>query len=302
MTSSPGPSVTVVSYGTSGGVVSYTVYRIEVSLGNERWTIYRRYKLFSQLNDKLSEIVDIGGSDNDKSFFFQNVSRHLPPKKFPNGESVVKARLITLNDYLMAVMQFRPSAVIKSRVEILLNDFFDVTHKGQSGLALAFPLQDNNIIKEQFIRLKLTGSLFFGNYYVGVTKTNTLYVCKKIYDTPGEASFMLQLDSQGGQLKPSFQEETTIILKGNDVDVCFDFGTKEDAASWYRVFTAACIKPVLGRIDSETRRKSHMENERRKQEERERAAQDEARSLPKQDIHLGSTGVTADLMSANYGV
>lgn len=303
MTSSSGPSVRVVSHGTSGGVVSYTVYRVEVSLGNESWTIYRRYKVFSQLNDRLSEIVDIGGSDNDKTFFFQKVSPYLPPKKFPNSPGVVQARMISLNDYLVQVMQFRPSSVIKSRVEMLLNDFFDIAHRGQSGLSLAFPLDDSRVIKEAFVRLKLTGSMFFGNYYVGITAANTLYVCKKIHDTPGEATFAVQLDQRGSLLKPAFKGEIALVLTNHDdIDVTFEFGTKEEAASWYRVFSAACTPAVLERIDGNTRRQSHMDNERRKQEERERAAQDEAKSLPKQDIHLGSTGVTADLMSANYGV
>lgn len=304
MDASSGPSLRIVSYGTSGGVVSYTVYKIEVSLGGDNWVIYRRYRLFALLNSKLAETVDVAGSSGDKESYFQRVEPYLPPKAFPNGENVIKARLISLNDYLMMILQFRPSASIKTRVEHILNDFFDIKNKGKSGLALAFPLEENKVIRESFVRLKLTGSLFYGNYYVGVLKNNVMFICKKIYDTPSDATLVVELDSQGERLQPSFNGENIIMLQGTTIDISFEFPNREDAVAWHRMLSSSCAPAVLERITADKRRQSHVETSRRKQEERERTAQDEAKSYGRQDIYFGSagTGNTTDHMSANYGV
>ena len=135
MTSSP---VSIVAFEKSGGVIQFTIYKINVNLGGNSWSVWRRYRQFKELNDMIGEFVHIGGNerDNDAWFGEGNASQLFPPKIYPNGDTVVRQRMVTLNAWLNKVMAFRPSATLKERVENALNGFFDLTHKGKSGLGL----------------------------------------------------------------------------------------------------------------------------------------------------------------------
>jgi hypothetical protein len=301
MTSNRGPEVSITSTTEAGGVVKHTLYRVEVSFAGQSWVIWRRYKQFAGLNDALTEAVSIGGDDNDKEVFFNQVANSLPPKTIPSGKDVVAARVVSLHTYLCNLLQFRPSVTIKPKVEKSLNEFYDFANKGASGLAVAFPQEEKAILRENFLRIRLTNSLFYGNYYVGLSKDKVLYVCKKIYDSPRDATLVIYMDKQGGRLQPSFQGQTVVSLKnGDDIDINFEFDNKADAASWFGALGAACVGDVIERISPEKRREQHAANENKKMEA-QRAAKEASRG-PTQNITLGTVGNTVDAMSSEYGV
>ena len=132
-----------------------------------------------------------------------------------------------------------------------------------------------------------------------------MFICKKIYDSPSDATQVIQLDSQAERLQPSFYGENCITLKGTTIDLSFEFSNRDEAVAWHRLLSSACTLEVLERITSEKRRELYnMELSRRKQEERERLAQDETKSTGRQDFYYGSagTGNRTDQLSASYGV
>ena len=95
-------------------------------------------------------------------------------------------------------MAFRPSETIKERVETALDGFFDIINKGRSGLASAVGVDKNKeLVRECFLRVKLSKSLIYGIYYVGLTRDNTLYICKKMYDPPHAAAYTARLGMAG---------------------------------------------------------------------------------------------------------
>ena len=298
--------VAITAFGTSGGVVQFTIYKVDVNLGGDSWSVWRRFKQFKELNDMIGEFVHIGGNEKDSGNWFGegNASQLFPPKVYPNGDSVIRQRMVTLNAWLNKVMAFRPSANLKQRVETGLNGFFDVLHKGQSGLASAAGNdRGKELVRETFLRVKLTNSLMYGIYYVGLTRDNMIYICKKIYDPPRDSVFACKLDATGGRINTFMKGDCGFNLQGADNDVHFEFSTREETAEWFRAISAACQPAPLEKITPEKRREMHMEEQRRKQEEKERAKEDMQRSQGKEDVFIGSTGGNAaDLLSASHGI
>ena len=300
MTSSP---VSIVAFEKSGGVVQFTIYKINVNLGGKSWSVWRRYRQFKELNDFIGEFVHIGGNerDNDAWFGEGNASQLFPPKIYPNGDTVVRQRMVTLNAWLNKVMAFRPSATLKERVENALNGFFDLTHKGKSGLATAANADTNKeLVKECFLRVKLSNSLMYGTYFVGLTRDNTLYICKKIYDSPLNSAYAAKLGAPGTSLKADMKGDRCFKLEGGDQNVYFEFSSKEESAEWFRAISTACVPAPLEKITPEKRRELHMEEQRRKQL---KAKEDLGQGGGKEDVFVGITGGNAqDSLSASVGI
>ena len=298
-------NVQITGFGRGGGVVKHTIYKVDVSLGGGSWSVWRRYNQFKELNDRIGQYVQIGGNEKDtEAWFGQGTPSQLfPPKAYPNSDSVVRDRMVTLNAWLLKVMAFRPSANLKQRVEESLNTFFDAINKGKSGLMVDAGRDENKqLVRESFLRVKMTNSLFFGVYYVGLTKDNTLYFCKSIYDKPHDAIKVVKLNAPFAKINVYMQGELNFQIAGEGTDIVLSFKNRDDTTSWFRLFSDACVPDPLEKISPSKRREMHVEEQRRKQEERERASQDLARSRGKEDVFLGSTGNTADLLSASYGV
>ncbi|XP_055504258.1 nischarin isoform X4 [Leucoraja erinacea] len=96
-------------------VENYTVYIIEVKVGNHQWTVKHRYSDFHELHEKLT-----AGKKIDKNL--------LPPKKIigKNSKSFVEKRQKELEVYLQTLLAKFPYAAPKVLSHFLHFDLYEI--------------------------------------------------------------------------------------------------------------------------------------------------------------------------------
>lgn len=230
----------------SGGVFSYTVYKVEVYVNKNQttWSVYRRYSAFAIFHEALQleytpELLQV-----------KHIT--LPPKEKvgtlgSNLESIVAKRKYALQQFLSSVLVLdniqQSSAAMK---------FFDTQHKGCSKCRLELGL--SAIVRETFAKIKhvpvnhLSAMHLWKRYFIVLGNGGSFYVLGSLYDSVSEALFRLTMTAMFITITSEFNRNLIDIWnRQDDSHLYIKLSSTEEYGNWLRSLTDSIStgSPVL---------------------------------------------------------
>lgn len=207
------------------GTSRYAVYSLDVTIKNNTYRIYRRYKSFYQLNKQLcvkypTELEPLQETFPEKGNMGSMIN---------SFDSIVNERTIALQNYLQEILSHNN---IKSD-EIILT-FFDVTNQGASGFRKSVGSQQ--VLKESSLQvsyISILGLHSWKTMYIGLTKRGLLYIFPTLYDGPDESVTRIDLRSVDARVVGNAGERIIKLFNG-DVKFYLKYLSTEEFSSWLR--------------------------------------------------------------------
>lgn len=211
-----------------GGMLPYTVYRIEVADLNQhlKWFIYRRFSSFLSLYYSLLE--EIGESIVH--------AHHVPiPQKELGGtiggnrRRIVQKRHRELQIYLNAILTIEnidESSILKA--------FLDCAYKGSSVCQIEYG--QTMIRKESFVKVKRTKfSLIWGNVYIVLMYDYRLFILSSISDSSTQALACVDLTTEDVSIVGMPRRIIAIQRPDIESHILIQYHDDEEYESWLRV-------------------------------------------------------------------
>ncbi len=281
-----------------GGFTLHAEYQLNVTVGNNSWIVYRRYKEFERLHKDLTAMYPkpIHSSTNDiqHEFDANEEKDDLPSLKFPEKSywgSYLSASSSTTQERKMVLQEFLETICNTPRLRESMHftQFVDLQCKGQSGIA-KFCGQDN-ILKETFTNCKVVKN-YIGSWsvcYLVLMKDGTLYVLRSIYDSPDKS--LVKWNLKGGEIRVVPKAKNNTISISSTVDdrkLHLGLNSPSEAAFWIRTISDLSLE--------------HPQHPPQKIQTTNKVPTTQPSKTPTVVVRAQGTGNTADELSSMYGI
>lgn len=285
--------ITIKILGTinvGSGTQFHTEYKLDITINDKRWILYRRYSAFEDLHTKL--LVDPGEEIMTVSF----------PEKIYVGSYFSTVKQITADRH-SKLQQYLDAIIIVEEItdSKAFSDFLDCDHLGLSGVIKE--LGAERVLKEGFIRTRITKNLpgilgVWSTNFVVLLSSGSIVVVNSVYDDSSKAICRMALVNGQTTVTPTATNNMIAIeSKLDKTKLCFCFSTPEESVFWLRkisdfVLNTAYTEDYLKK-EAQTKQSEHTRAQREK----------EVYVTSKQEhIHAKGTGRTNDDLSAMVGI
>jgi hypothetical protein len=232
-------SARIIGNARVGGMLPYTVYRIEIADSHlqEKWIIYRRFSNFLSFYYTLTE--EIG-----EHVLF---SHHIPvPQKELGGSiggnrhQIVQKRHRELQIYLNALL-----SIDNIDESIHFKSFIDSTYKGSSLCQIEFG--QAMIRKESFVKVKRTKySLIWGNVYIILLRDYRLFILRSISDASAQALACVVLTNEDVFVRGLSKRMIELQRQDAESRILIQCSSDEDYEIWLKLMLQVKVKGNYG--------------------------------------------------------
>lgn len=285
--------ITIKLLGTiniGSGIQFHSEYKLDITINDKRWLLYRRYSAFEDMHRKL--LLELG-RDTMKVRFPDKV---YMGSYFSTTKQMTADRQSKLQQYIDSIIIVEDITDSKA-----FSAFLDCDHLGQSGVIRE--LGADRVLKEGFIQTRITKNLpgvlgVWSTNFVVLLNSGSIVVVSSVYDDSSKAICRMALVNGQTIVTPRANNNTiTIDSKLDNTKLCFSFATPEESVFWLRKISDFVLNTSYTEDHQQKEAQAKQDAAARDKREKE----DYARAN-QQHIRAKGTGRTDDDLSAMLGI